>query len=312
MDETVYRHARLDRDSLAAFNARGDAPGLVRLAGHVGALLLTGFLLYRALGSLWVVPATLLYGAVLVFLFAPLHETIHRTAFKSRWLNDMVGWLCGAVLVLPPEYFRAFHFAHHRWTQDPAQDPELATPKPASLGAWLLHVSGLLYWRAQISGLVRHARGRTPEPFLAGRAGLRIVQEAQLLLCTYAAIGGLSVITGSTLALTYWVIPVLVGQPLLRLYLLAEHTGCPLVPDMLANTRTTLTNGIVRFFAWNMPYHTEHHAFPSVPFHRLPALHRELRADLKVVASGYIAVSREIARAAIARKRQWHAETGGP
>jgi len=65
---------------------------------------------------------------------------------------------------------------------------------------------------------------------------------------------------------------------------------------MLANTRTTLTNAIVRFFAWNMPFHAEHHAYPSVPFHALPAVHRELRRDLKVVAPGYLAVQREILR----------------
>jgi len=92
------------------------------------------------------------------------------------------------------------------------------------------------------------------------------------------------------------VLPALAGQPFLRSYLLAEHTLCPLVPDMLANSRTTRTNAIVRFLAWNMPYHAEHHAFPSVPFHALPALHRDLRSDLKVVAQGYIAVNREIFR----------------
>jgi fatty acid desaturase len=80
------------------------------------------------------------------------------------------------------------------------------------------------------------------------------------------------------------------------LYLLAEHTGCPLVPDMLANSRTTVTNAVVRFFAWNMPYHAEHHAFPSVPFHALPDLHRDLRPDLKVIAPGYLAVNRPILR----------------
>ena len=63
---------------------------------------------------------------------------------------------------------------------------------------------------------------------------------------------------------------------------------------MLANSRTTSSNAVVRFFAWNMPYHAEHHAFPSVPFHALPELHRDLRADLKVIASGYIAVNRQI------------------
>jgi len=53
---------------------------------------------------------------------------------------------------------------------------------------------------------------------------------------------------------------------------------------------------VVRFFAWNMPYHAEHHALPSVPFHALPMLHRELAADLKVVSPGYLAVHREILR----------------
>jgi len=45
-----------------------------------------------------------------------------------------------------------------------------------------------------------------------------------------------------------------------------------------------------------MPYHAEHHAFPSVPFHALPALHRDLRLDLKATAPGYVAVNREIFR----------------
>ncbi|MEO1613431.1 MAG: fatty acid desaturase, partial [Pseudomonadota bacterium] len=59
--------------------------------------------------------------------------------------------------------------------------------------------------------------------------------------------------------------------PALRFYLLAEHGRCPMAADMFANTRTTLTNVVVRTLAWNMPYHTEHHVFPAVPFHKLPA-----------------------------------------
>src|SRR5437870_1555720 len=142
MDEPVYSHRRIDRSQLSVLSARSDGRGLARAAGHGAALLATGTLLGQAIGGWWVIPATVLHGVVLIFLFAPLHEAIHRTAFKSRWLNDAVGWICGALLVLPPEYFRYFHFAHHRYTQDPANDPELDVPKPASLGAWLLHVCG--------------------------------------------------------------------------------------------------------------------------------------------------------------------------
>ena len=81
-------------------------------------------------------------------------------------------------------------------------------------------------------------------------------------------------------ALIYWVMPMLLGQPFLRLYLLAEHGGCPKVRDMLANTRTTKTTALVRFLAWNMPYHTEHHVYPAVPFHRLPEAHDLLKDKL--------------------------------
>ena len=99
-------------------------------------------------------------------------------------------------------------------------------------------------------------------------------------------------LTVPQLALWLWLIPVLLGQPFLRLYLLAEHGDCPLVANMLENTRTTLTNAVVRFLTWNMPYHVEHHAYPAVPFHQLPALHREIRAHLYVTADGYARFTR--------------------
>lgn len=297
MDDAVYSHRRIDRDRLAALNVRSDRRGLTQLAGHAAGLIATGVLLSRLQGTRLAIPATVLHGVVLIFLFAPLHESIHRTAFRSRWLNDGLAFLLGLVLILPADYFRYFHFAHHRHTQDPAADPELAAAKPATTAQWLVHVSGWHYWRGQIAGQIQHALGRTPEAFLTSprNAGL-VVHEARMVLAIYAAVALIAVGTGSFAPWTYWILPALTGQPFLRLYLLAEHTGCPLVPDMLANSRTTLTNGLVRFLAWNMPYHAEHHAFPSVPFHALPSLHKDLSADLRVTAPGYVAVIRELLR----------------
>jgi len=74
------------------------------------------------------------------------------------------------------------------------------------------------------------------------------------------------------------------------------------VPDMLANSRTTLTNGLVRFLAWNMPFHAEHHTFPAVPFHALPALHRRLAPVIKVKTPGYIAAQRSILKGLASRR----------
>jgi fatty acid desaturase len=47
---------------------------------------------------------------------------------------------------------------------------------------------------------------------------------------------------------------------------------------------------------WNMPYHAEHHLYPSIPFHHLPALHLKLRRQLKHVAPGYVAANRAVIR----------------
>jgi len=74
----------------------------------------------------------------------------------------------------------------------------------------------------------------------------------------------------------------------MRLVRISEHGGCPWVADLLRNTRTTLTWRPVRWLAWNMPFHAEHHAFPNVPFHALPELHRHLGPHIEHVDDGYV------------------------
>lgn len=113
------------------------------------------------------------------------------------------------------------------------------------------------------------------------------------MLAVYGAAAGLSLIFRTDAALVYWVVPVLLGQPFLRAYLLAEHTGLPLVENFWENTRTTLTGLPVRFLAWNMPFHAEHHANPAVPFHALPQEHARQRRKLKAIAPGYVAFHRD-------------------
>jgi fatty acid desaturase len=295
MDDILcFPHAPVARADIRALRRLSNRPGLIRLAGHLGALLAAALPVALAPTPLLRLPAQAVEGAILVFLFCGLHESVHRTAFKSRRLDDSVAAVIGLLLLLPAGYFRLFHFAHHRYTQDPDRDPELSKPKPRTKVQWLWVVSGLPLWRDLISGLLRHAAGRTPEPFISPNATKSIVQEARAHLLLYALIVGLSLAWRSGVALEFWIVPALLGQPWLRLYLLAEHTGCPLVPDMLANSRTTLTNGVVRFFAWNMPFHSEHHVFPAVPFHALPTLHTHLARAIANKAPGYIAVSRRI------------------
>ncbi len=280
---------------------RSDRAGLFQLGGHLGLLALAAGLTLAARDSAWVLPAWLLQGTLLIFLFCPLHEASHRSAFRSRRLNAAVAWGAGLLLLMPPTWFRHFHMAHHRWTQDPERDPELALPKPRSPAGWLLHVSGLPTWRAQLATLLGLAAGRAAQPYLPARDHAKVIAEARAMLAVYGAVAALALAFASWLPLVLWIGPLLLGQPLLRLYLLAEHGGCPQVPDMFANTRTTLTNGAMRRLCWNMCFHAEHHAYPAVPFHALPELHARVRGRLQVTAPGYRAANREILAGLTAR-----------
>ena len=90
-----------------------------------------------------------------------------------------------------------------------------------------------------------------------------------------------------------WIVPALVGQSFLRPYLYAEHTGCDRTRSAFQNTRTTYTAMFVKWFAWNMPYHVEHHAYPSIPFHALPKLNEIVADQIVYRGPGYLAVTRE-------------------
>lgn len=284
MSETTINQK--DDRSIEVLSIRSNGPGLRHLAEHGLLLGATGAGCLMADGGLLAV-AMLVHGVLLVFLFPPLHECIHRTAFRTVWINKAVADFCGFVLVLPPRWFTAFHMAHHRFTQDPDRDPELASPKPTTLSGYLFVLTGLEYWYRMTRGLLGRAIGRAPGAFLDSRSRRRSIVEARIYLALYATVAIVSALTDPRPVLVLWIGPALLGQPFLRAYLLSEHWGCPSVADMWANTRSVVSIAPIRWLAWNMPYHAEHHANPGIPFHALPAYGAARKGARKVEAAGY-------------------------
>ncbi len=277
--------ANLPAETRKRLVAQADGPGVFHFALHFGAIVLGAVLIALAVPA-WQVLLPV-QGLFIAFLFTPLHETIHRTAFRSDGLNSTVAAICGFAVLIAPNWFRYFHFAHHRFTHEPGRDPELDTAKPETLGAYLLYVSGGPVWLGNVRVLFSNALGRRDDPYVPARARGKVVREARLFLLAYGAIAAASIAAQSAVLFWVWVLPALLGQPFMRLYLLAEHARCPHVASMLENTRTTFTNRFVRFIAWNMPYHIEHHTYPAVPFHKLPAFHQVIKAELGCTQEGY-------------------------
>ena len=215
----------------------------------------------------------------------------------AGWLNDAVALGRAArSLMLPPAYFRAFHFAHHRHTQDPARDPELAAPKPRI--ACRLPVARLAACPTGASDSSRPCAMRAlgvDEPFIARTAAAQpscarrgccsaciCWRAARLDRCCRAA--ALLLPVGRPGAARPAVsAPVPAGRAH-RLPAGGEHAARTRGPPAALAP--------IRRLAWNMPYHAEHHAYPALPFHALPAAHRLLQARIAVQARGYVAVHR--------------------
>ena len=267
---------------------RDDVKGALRLGCHLALLLAAGVAVALAPGW-WLLPAQLVLGMLLAALFAPFHETSHYTAFASRRANRLVGWLVALPGLHNWPMYQAFHRQHHLHTHDPDRDPELLAPEPSGAWSYLLRVSGWQYWRSRLGWLWDGLRGDvSAHRFIPDGQQANMVRALRLQLAlTLAVVALVAALAGWGALLRFWLVPALLGQVPLRMYLLTEHTGLPHVRDGLANTRTTLTTALLRLVMWNTPYHAEHHLYPFIPFHQLPAAHGELRGQLQAVQPGY-------------------------
>lgn len=295
----------ISRAKLKELRVRSNGPGLFNLAVHIIALVLTGFLVYLSSGSLWLkVPAMLVYGTVIVLTFAPLHECSHGTAFKTRWLNHALGYAIATMTFRPFLYFKYRHAAHHTYTQHEDHDPDIV-PFPRSLREYFALLIGASFWPKLLGTLWRGTVAGFNEEekeFLPESVRNQVANEIRLQVLFYTLVIAASIYTGSTIALIYWFFPRVMGEPILRSIRMAEHTGAEESPNLLANTRTTLANPLLRQLYWNMPFHAEHHLASSVPFHALKKLHEHVEPHLECVTKGYIAVHREILREVLKKK----------
>ena len=278
MDEVFGRRDMITPAELRVLTVKSDASGFVQLGSHLGAIALTGILLSLAWGSWWAVPVFMLHGTLINFLYAGQHELSHGTVFRNRRLNEIFGRLFGFVLLYPRDFDQIQHFAHHRYTQIWEKDGELERP-PYSLLSYALWTLGPTYWISRVRRILRLSAGIVVEGYIPEQRKRAVVREARFHLLFYGAVAVLSLATGSWLAVSHWLAPMLAMKVVHQLQNTIEHLGLPHVEEISLNTRTARTNAVMRWMGWNMQFHTAHHAFPGVPFRRLPDLHRTIFID---------------------------------
>ncbi|MEM9140543.1 MAG: fatty acid desaturase [Pseudomonadota bacterium] len=275
MDGTFVRSRLIEPKVMRGLTRRADLPGLIQAGSHFGAIFATGTGLWLTWGTWWAVPFFVAHGVLINFLYAAQHELSHGTPFKTPKLNVWLGRVVGFLMLYPRDFDQIQHTAHHKWTQDWARDGELAR-EPYTLRSYLLWFLGPTYWYSRIARLVRLTRGIVLEPYIRPDQEAQVIREARIHMALYGALAAMSVALQTWAVVILWLAPMLATKVFHQLQNTIEHLGLSHEDNILENTRSTRTNAFMRWMCWNMQYHTAHHAFPAVPFHRLRELNQEM------------------------------------
>jgi fatty acid desaturase len=129
----------------------------------------------------------------------------------------------------------------------------------------------------------------------------KVIRVARIWLAIHLAVIASAIAMGSILPMLFiGPIPTMYGAWVMVMTGITQHGG--LAEDVLdhrLNSRTVLMNPLLRFIYWNMNYHIEHHMFPMVPYHALPALYEEMKPYCPPASRSVFAAYREIIPALI-------------
>jgi fatty acid desaturase len=254
-------------------------------------LLLPGLLLVLGSWFYWTTTnsylgllAVIIAGVAYALLLICTHEAIHGTLLGVPWLEFALSCLIGWPMAWPAATYYCLHLLHHRWNGLDPRDPERIEP---------------LQTEIQSAGFLRRWHQRHPFWWKAlGLGGLGMIANAYgkgWRLCDEQGqlANRLRLDLGGTLVVHLLLLTLVVGQGIFWKYLLfwltlervigaiiqtrslIEHWGLwrhgenHLVTQLLAS-RTVIASKWMNAAMGGLPHHSAHHAFPCIPFQRLP------------------------------------------
>ena len=219
-------------------------------------------------------------------LYTVVHDSVHKTVSNrdpkyARW-DTICGNVAAQLILLSFSGHRSSHLRHHAHTNTD-RDPDLAAKGPlvALPIKWL--ASNVILVLVALPGGVQLASGLKRR--LGGEATADSDDSSLLAKQSWAArVGVLAVLISIPLdaivpVVVLWIIP----ARLTFLYLLFFFVWLPHFPyqhtDRFRNTRITLFPGST-WLLLQQDRHLIHHLYPSIPWYRYRAAHRELASLL--------------------------------
>ena len=232
----------------------------------------------------------LLTGLAIAQFSSLQHEILHGHPFRSRLLNETLGFPA-LNLTVPYGRFRDTHLAHHHdpILTDPYDDPESNYLDPAvwarlpRIHKALFRFNNTLFGRITIGPILGNILWLVTEAKAIRRNDPGIRRDWALHL------GGLLLVAGWlwAVAMPWWayLLAAWLGHALLKIRTYLEHRA-----HEAARARTVIIEdrGPLALLFLNNNLHVVHHMHPAVPWYRLPALYAANRDHYQRRNEGYV------------------------
>lgn len=289
----------ISRKTIKALSQRRDGPALRGTAIWLGSMIACAGIAIVLYPHWWSLPFFIIYGVMYGSgSDSRWHECGHGTAFKTRWMNQVVYHIACFMIMRNPVTWRWSHARHHTDTIVVGRDPEIVAMRPPDLRRISLNFFGIIDTFHAMKTLLQNASGHIDgeaKSYVPENQQPHLITVARFWLAIYLFTIISAVWLGSLLPLLLIGLPRLYGAWHHVLTGVLQHSGlAENVIDHRLNTRTVYLNRFSRFVYWNMNYHVEHHMFPMVPYHALPELHELIKHDLPAPNTSIVQAYREV------------------
>lgn len=234
---------------------------------------------------------------VLTHVYVLKHEASHQAFAQNRAVNDFVGQLLGALILMPFLTRQRSHLLHHMWTGHPVGDPsnarmirrftamnaDQAKRLEAIWSSWLPLIAINDRVGLWLDPLLKYSSGSP-----SGRIKKEIFWHVTYWIA-YLCVGAVLIQKGLLPRFCLLMIPAWMGLFMIEeLINLPHHAETPLQsPEEKASplweqqrfTHSCKTVPIwSRWVLLNFNQHTAHHLFPSLPWYHLELAQEELYA----------------------------------
>ncbi|MEZ8775667.1 fatty acid desaturase [Vibrio sp. 10N.247.310.17] len=245
---------------------------LIQLSVIAGSVVCLWAFVLRFNSILGFITASLFTGFALSGLINAAHECTHNTHYRNKWLNQFAGTIMCLPLLLNYHLYRWKHLDHHRYVGT-SRDTEI--PRHFnSRRDYIATMLGLGYWKYILSSLFQCLLRDFPTSINTRRKQNAVMLNAGLLLLVMLSLVIITFTWPLEILLGYW-LPMITAIVLINIFSLAEHYRISPESLAVAESRTVLSNSVVRYFIWNANFHTEHHYFPKIQSYHLPHIYTQ-------------------------------------